>query len=369
SIKAPRSMEFLIVKKPFVVSTYLLLAVYAFLFFFSTTVEGHANVPAVLAFGDSILDTGNNNYLPTITKSNFPPYGIDLPGRVPTGRFGDGRVFSDLIAEGLGVKGMLPPYLDPYLQDSELPTGVCFASAGSGLDDITARIQSIQTITDQLNRFKEYISRLRNVVGEQKANYIISKAVFLISSGNNDLGITYYGLHLRPLFGIDAYTSQLVTLASKLVKDLYNLGARKIAFMSTVPLGCLPVARTVFGGVTRNCVQFGQQSAELFNSKLASEIRSLNNNLPNSTIFYLDIFNPLLDLINNPEASGFEVADRGCCGTGTFEMGLAFCTPLNPFTCPNPSKFVFWDSAHPTERAYRTIVPEIVHKYASQFSA
>ncbi|KAJ4841852.1 hypothetical protein Tsubulata_047180 [Turnera subulata] len=157
------------------------------------------------------------------------------------------RVQRDVTAEGLGVKGLLPPYLDPHLQDSELPTDVCFASAGSGLDDIRARIQSIQTITDQLYRFKEYISRLRNVVGEQKANYIISMAVFLISSGNNDLLITYYGLHLRPLFGINAYTSQLVTRASKLVKDLYNLGARKIAFMSTVPLGCLPVVGTVFG--------------------------------------------------------------------------------------------------------------------------
>jgi hypothetical protein len=43
--------------------------------------------------------------------------------------------------EGLGVKYLLPPYLDPKLQDSDLITGVSFDSAGTGLDNITSTIQ------------------------------------------------------------------------------------------------------------------------------------------------------------------------------------------------------------------------------------
>jgi len=42
--------------------------------------------------------------------------------------------------EGLGVKDLLPPYLDPKLQDWDLITGVSFASAGSGLDNMTSKI-------------------------------------------------------------------------------------------------------------------------------------------------------------------------------------------------------------------------------------
>ena len=42
--------------------------------------------------------------------------------------------------EGLGIKDLLPPYLDPNLQDSDLITGVNFASAGSGLDNRTSKI-------------------------------------------------------------------------------------------------------------------------------------------------------------------------------------------------------------------------------------
>jgi hypothetical protein len=59
----------------------------------------NAQYPAVFAFGDSIFDTGNNNGLFTASKCNFPPYGKDFYGGQATGRFGNGRVLSDLISK------------------------------------------------------------------------------------------------------------------------------------------------------------------------------------------------------------------------------------------------------------------------------
>jgi len=41
----------------------------------------------------------------------------------------------------LNVKKLLPAYRDPNLSKNDLPTGVCFASGGSGLDERTARSQ------------------------------------------------------------------------------------------------------------------------------------------------------------------------------------------------------------------------------------
>lgn len=61
------------------------------------------NIPAVLAFGDSILDTGNNNHLRSILKANFAPYGKDFVGKVPTGRFSNGKVPVDMIGESLSL--------------------------------------------------------------------------------------------------------------------------------------------------------------------------------------------------------------------------------------------------------------------------
>lgn len=54
-------------------------------------------IPAVIVFGDSIMDTGNNNDLKSLVKCNFSPYGRDFPGQKPTGRFGNGKVPSDFI--------------------------------------------------------------------------------------------------------------------------------------------------------------------------------------------------------------------------------------------------------------------------------
>ena len=48
-------------------------------------------------FGDSTVDPGNNNYIKTPFRSNFPPYGRDFSNQVPTGRFTNGRLATDYI--------------------------------------------------------------------------------------------------------------------------------------------------------------------------------------------------------------------------------------------------------------------------------
>ena len=43
-------------------------------------------------------------------------------------------------AEALGLKETVPPYLDPALSNQDIVTGVSFASAGSGYDNLTASL-------------------------------------------------------------------------------------------------------------------------------------------------------------------------------------------------------------------------------------
>ncbi|VAI78271.1 unnamed protein product [Triticum turgidum subsp. durum] len=96
-------------------------------------------VPAVIVFGDSTVDTGNNNVIGTVLKSNFPPYGRDLQGGA-TGRFCNGRLPPDFVSEALGLPPLVPAYLDPAYGIEDFATGVVFASAGSGLDNATASV-------------------------------------------------------------------------------------------------------------------------------------------------------------------------------------------------------------------------------------
>lgn len=43
-------------------------------------------------------------------------------------------------ASYVGIKELIPPYLDPNLEIKDLLTGVSFASAGSGFDPLTSAI-------------------------------------------------------------------------------------------------------------------------------------------------------------------------------------------------------------------------------------
>lgn len=57
--------------------------------------NGDPLVPALIIFGDSVVDVGNNNHLNTLIKANFPPYGRDFVTHRPTGRFCNGKLATD----------------------------------------------------------------------------------------------------------------------------------------------------------------------------------------------------------------------------------------------------------------------------------
>jgi len=53
----------------------------------------------LLVLGDSTVDPGNNNHLPTTARANFLPYGLNFYGRRPTGRFTNGRLATDMLGK------------------------------------------------------------------------------------------------------------------------------------------------------------------------------------------------------------------------------------------------------------------------------
>ncbi|XWS25935.1 hypothetical protein CRYUN_Cryun27aG0109900 [Craigia yunnanensis] len=351
-------------------STFLLAHLLVFALFISTKalvkLPPNETIPAVIVFGDSIVDAGNNNDLQTLIRCNFLPYGQDFDGGVPTGRFCNGKVPSDLIAEELTIKDTVPAYLDPTLKPQDLITGVTFASGGTGYDPLTPKLASVIPLSDQLDHFKEYIWKLKALVGEERTNFILAKSLFLVVAGSDDIANTYFVLRARKLqYDIPAYTDLMVNSASDFFKELYALGARRIGVFSTPPIGCVPSQRTLAGGIERECADDYNVAARLFNKKLYAVLDSLQTSLPNGKFVYIDVYNPLLDLIENPKKYGFEVVNKGCCGTGNIEVAI-LCDKLSP-TCTDVSKFIFWDSYHPTEKAYRALVAPVLQKYLSKF--
>ncbi|WCJ32671.1 GDSL-like Lipase/Acylhydrolase family protein [Euphorbia peplus] len=324
--------------------------------------------PAVIVFGDSIVDPGNNNYInSTLVKCNFPPYGRDFIGGTPTGRFSNGFIPSDIVAQELGIKELVPAYLDPTVKPEDLVTGVSFATGGSGYDPITSKTAAVPSLFDQLYLFKNYLQRITAIFGEEKKREVLSKSLYIICTGSDDIANNYMTLPFRKLFqDPNSFTDVLVKSASKLYRELYEIGARRIGVLGVPTIGCLPSQRTLKGGLERNCSNDANEVTMLFNSKLSSTCDYLNQQLPGARIVFMDTYHPLLALIQDPARYGFEEATRGCCGTGLIEVTI-LCNRLLPNTCKDASKYIFWDSYHPTQKAYQIITPIIIKQGINKF--
>lgn len=110
-------------------------------FFFIIVSTAGGKVLTVIVFGDSSVDAGNNNQIPTILKSNFPSYGRDFFGSQPSYRaFLQWQDSACFISEAFGLKPSVSAYLDPMYNISDFATGVCFASAGTGYDNATSQV-------------------------------------------------------------------------------------------------------------------------------------------------------------------------------------------------------------------------------------
>ncbi|CAN6873472.1 unnamed protein product [Brassica oleracea] len=313
-------------------------------------ISGNANVSALFAFGDSILDTGNNNNHTTLSKCNYFPYGRNFVGGKATGRFGNGRVFSDLIdkttfnnSHDLTTNQIsILPYLTMIPTFRTMISRPVFASHPVDPDSMNAlpSHKGVIWVPDQVKDFKEYVTKLNGVLGNQeKTNAIISNAVYLTSAGNNDLVFTFWTGRTLLIFVFCYF------------KSLYDMGARKFAVLGTVPLGCLPGIRKIDGDISKLCSVPENQWADTFNKNLSVIFNTLETKLPGAKFSYVDMYNSLLDLVNNSQASGFtEVADA------------CYMPTTSPIPCPDASRYVFWDRAHPSEKAYQTIAPKIIEE-------
>lgn len=58
-------------------------------------------------------------------------------------------------------------------------------------------IQSVIPVEEQLRYFKEYKARIAVAIGNEKAQTLISKAVFVISCGTNDFVVNYFSTPFR----------------------------------------------------------------------------------------------------------------------------------------------------------------------------
>ncbi|KAK4274015.1 hypothetical protein QN277_017307 [Acacia crassicarpa] len=329
--------------------------------------------PAILNFGDSNSDTGG---LAASLQAPTPPYG-ETYFHKPAGRFSDGRLIIDFIAQNFGL-----PYLSAYLDSlgTNFTHGANFATAAStitlpptilaagGYSPFYLNIQYFQF--NEFKRRTQFIRRQGGIFAKlmpQKKYF--AEALYTFDIGQNDLGAGFFDN--KTVEQVNASVPDLINAFSTNLTSIYKLGARSFWIHNTGPIGCLPYILTNFLSAERDafgCAKPYNQVAQYFNSKLKEAAGQLRKDLPNAAITYVDVYSVKYSLFSSPKKYGFEKPLVACCGYGgDYNFGSVPCggtvtengTDIFVGSCEKPSTRVNWDGIHYTEAANKVIFDQI----------
>ncbi|XP_023763980.1 GDSL lipase isoform X1 [Lactuca sativa] len=317
--------------------------------------QGHFNRHvAFFIFGDSLFDSGNNNYIKTTPEfqANFWPYGESYFDP-PSGRFSNGRLIPDFIAEFAGLP-LIPAYLDPRYHNNGFLYGANFASGGSGVL-VETNAGFVVDLKTQLQYFYDLEKRFRKDLGGLKAQQLLSDAVYLFGCGVNDYAVLLS--NNQSSHHHQQYVEMVIGNLTDVFKGILEKGGRKIGIATIPPLGCSPIARAQQLGNT--CNEELNTLASLHNRALSKKMKELTKQFEGFMCANYDLSTALAKRMRNPSNYGtrsFKVGDTACCGSGPFR-GIFSCggkRGIQEFElCDNPDDYVFFDAPHPSEAASR----------------
>ncbi|CAO1947320.1 unnamed protein product [Urochloa humidicola] len=314
-------------------------------------------VPALFVIGDSTADVGTNNYLGTLARADREPYGRDFDTHRPTGRFSNGRIPVDYLAERLGLP-FVPPYLEQNMRAAGagpakvdgMIQGVNYASAAAGIISTSGSDLGMHvSLTQQVQQVEDTYEQLSLALGEAAAANLFKRSVFFVSIGSNDF-IHYY---LRNVSGVQMrylpweFNQLLVSTMRQEIKNLYNINVRKVILMGLPPVGCAPHFLEEYGSQSGECIDYINNVVIEFNYALRHMSNEFISQHPDSMISYCDSFEGSVDILNNCERYGFVTTTDACCGLGKYG-GLIMCI-LPQMACSDASSHVWWDEFHPTD--------------------
>ncbi|KAF6162061.1 hypothetical protein GIB67_025827 [Kingdonia uniflora] len=222
-----------------------------------------------------------------------------------------------------------------------------------------------QALNQQLRQAFETLQMLQLQLGQEKAQEVIKSSVFYFSLGKDD----YIEIFLRDdqssvrkKYSSGGFAHILVNQMIRVIKDLYNANVRKIVCMGIGPLGCAP--RTLWESsdqTTRpdmgHCVDEINKDILQYNTMLSEKLIDLNSELEEAEIVFCDVYQGMMEIINNPTRYGFSEVERACCGLGRY--GAMVGCVAKEMACDDPSTHVWWDFYNPTEAVNSLLADQI----------
>ncbi|OWM64039.1 hypothetical protein CDL15_Pgr006409 [Punica granatum] len=216
------------------------------------------------------------------------------------------------------------PFIPPSLQPmGDFSYGANFASSGAALN-----------LKGQVIQFKELVAKWNETLGADTTRQVLAKAVYLFSFGGNDYHNYYENFYdkdssLTPSEQ-EQFVKYIVGNTIDALIELYELGARKIAFQNVGPMGRLPECKTQFSKFNGSCIPDLLSMPTLNNKELITTLTDLAERLEGFKFSIFDYLIALMDRIENPS-----------------EYECYFGSNLWEY----PSAYVFFDEGHTTQCA------------------
>ncbi|KAI4370186.1 hypothetical protein MLD38_018560 [Melastoma candidum] len=302
----------------------------------------------LFVFGDSYADTGNTpiGYSPrgSSLAAWKVPYGETFPGK-PSGRFSDGHVLTDFVANYFGLTSPVP-YNFRKVGGSNLKFGINFAIGGTGVFET---LVPLPNMTVQIDTFKQLID------GGLYTEADLQSSVALVTLSGND-----YNSYLTkngPFLGLPAYITKAVAQLVVNIKRIHDLGVKKVAVAGLQPLGCLPQITYTAG--FQKCNGTINALVLFHNRLLWTAVAALNIHTEDSSAFIpVDLYDAFLLAFKGKSGTMFANPLQPCCigVNASYSCRDVDSTGLKLYElCPDPSATFFWDQFHPTQQGWKAV--------------
>ncbi|KAL9393325.1 hypothetical protein Peur_012610 [Populus x canadensis] len=288
--------------------------------------KGHS--PKLFVFGDSYVDTGN-----------LQPF-----------RSSGGCVLTDYIASFLGINSPVQ-YEKRNLAENkaELKNGMNFAYGGSG---VLKEAWNNHSMTVQINNFKQQIKE------KVFTKYDLENSAALVSHAGNDYTYLYLN-QSGTIKDVHDLAGRVVDQLVKNVKEIHELGVKKIAILGSPPRGCWPQLNP---RPRTNCNATWNEESRFHNQLLTEALKNVESK--KNAFVFLDLYKAMdLALQKNKENSNYENPLEPCCDgvRDEYWCGMKDQKGAEMFTvCRQPESSFFWDKVHPSQNGVHAIFLDLI---------
>ena len=318
----------------------------------------------VVVFGDSMSDTGNTwqvtRYLNGVGEKPWfyddlfgagwewlpinQLVGVTPPSGYYQGRFSNGPLAGELVMEMLGMNADDPREMEnlafggSWTMSSRhfLNSWISLTGDGSvSLYDWLLHLTSGQAkwlLPSASETVDWYLKRHRILDGD---------TMYVIASGANDYQNRYWD--------VEGVVSEQVVM----IRRLIEAGARHISWGTLPDLTFTPC----FKGSSD--VELVKDLVKRHNQRVIEARRLLTREYPHVKMIFVDGYSAVRLFFNHAKSFGFTVLDKGCSDVNFPGCPLKGGVPIQQAekmsVCSNPDEHFFWDTVHPSARAYEHI--------------